>query len=904
MKKVFLTLIAFLISLSICALALVSCGDSGNEGGKDDGGSENGGETGNQGGSENQGGSGNQGGSVDEGTHTHTVVTDEAKAPTCTETGLTEGNHCSSCGVVLVEQKVVDALGHTEVVDEAVAPTCTETGLTEGKHCSVCEEILIEQETVKASGHSITEENKCSGCELVCSSGLIFTLSEEKDYYIVSGIGSCEEKNIYIPKTHEKLPVKSIGNESFSVSEIESIYIPDSITSIGDHAFKNCASLKSVVIPDSVTNVGQDAFDGCVKLSAVYISDIAAWCNISFKFGGNLNSNPLYLAKNLYFNGELVRELVIPDGVTSIGYMAFSGSDSIISVIIPDSVTSIGESAFTNCENIISVSIGDNLTNIGYMAFYDCDNLVSVRLGKAVKLIGDYAFENCNKLVEIINDSSLNIVSGSADYGYIGHNAKEIHSGESKIVNKDDYIFYTYGKTNFLLGYIGVDSALTLPESYNGEKYQIYKYAFYWRDDITSIVIPNSVTAIGTRAFDRSATIRSVYISDLTAWCKMTFEAGSAVLNGRNLYLNGELVKQLVIPEGVVEISDNAFTGCSSINSVVIPSSVKKIGNYTFSACSNIVEVVNHSSLNITAGSTLNGYIGKYAKEIQTENSKTVNKDGYLFYTFDEVNYLLGYVGEDTELTLPESYNGESYEIYKYAFFNLDDVISVIIPDSVTSIGYNAFYDCDSLTSVVIGNNVTSISDYAFYSCNSLTSARIGDSVTSIGNLAFYDCTSLKSIEIPDSVTGIGEDAFAYCDSLTSITVPFVGASKDGAENTHFGYIFGGSSYSNNASFVPQSLKSVIITGGFRIDDYSFYNCLHITDIVIPSDVTSIGKNAFFKCNGLESVVFNATSTWYVTTNSYNWQNQTGGTEIDVTDTSENATYLKGTYYYYYWYKK
>jgi len=180
MKKSLLGLIALLIALSLCAFALVSCGDSGNEGGKDDGGSENGGETGNQGGSENQGGSGNQGGSVDEGTHTHTVVTDEAKAPTCTETGLTEGNHCSSCGVVLVEQKVVDALGHTEVVDEAVAPTCTETGLTEGKHCSVCEEILIEQETVKASGHSITEENKCSGCELVCSSGLIFTLSEEK----------------------------------------------------------------------------------------------------------------------------------------------------------------------------------------------------------------------------------------------------------------------------------------------------------------------------------------------------------------------------------------------------------------------------------------------------------------------------------------------------------------------------------------------------------------------------------------------------------------------------------------------------------------------------------------------------------------------------------------------------
>ena len=83
----------------------------------------------------------------------HTEVVDEAVAPTCTETGLTEGKHCSVCETVLVAQEVVDALGHTEVVDEAVAPTCTETGLTEGKHCSVCETVLVAQEVVAATGH-------------------------------------------------------------------------------------------------------------------------------------------------------------------------------------------------------------------------------------------------------------------------------------------------------------------------------------------------------------------------------------------------------------------------------------------------------------------------------------------------------------------------------------------------------------------------------------------------------------------------------------------------------------------------------------------------------------------------------------------------------------------------------
>ena len=199
---------------------------------------------------------------------------------------------------------------------------------------------------------------------------------------------------------------------------MENIVIPSTykqikVTQILQDGFADAYNLKSITIPDSVTSIGSGAFESCSSLEAVYITDIAKWCEISFE---NNMANPFCYAKNLYLSGEIVTNLVIPEGATEIKNYAFYGCSSLTSVTIPNSVTSIGWVAFMGCSNLTSITIPNSVTSIGLGAFSLCSSLASITIPDSVTSIGDNAFAGCSSLSSITIPSSVTSIGDDAFY--------------------------------------------------------------------------------------------------------------------------------------------------------------------------------------------------------------------------------------------------------------------------------------------------------------------------------------------------------------------------------------------------------------------------------------------------------------------------------------------------------
>ena len=563
--------------------------------------------------------------------------------------------------------------------------------------------------------------------------------------------------------------------------------------------------------------------------------------------------------------------------ITTIGdktvYALFGGTEGLQYSLSSDG-TYYSVSGYTG--TLTDVVIGKRynnkpVTKISSFAFKNNTNIVSIKLPNTITSIDSYAFEDCYKLVEVYNKSTLSITAGSSSYGYVAYYAKNVYTedgGSKLLTNENGYVIYTDGTENILIAYTGTERELILPSYIT----KINQYAFYNCRGLTSVTIPDSVTSIGDKAFCGCTGLTSVTIGNsvtsirgnafygCTGLTTVNWNATACKSVGYSIFdgcsklatVNiGDNVKiipsdafshctgltSVTIPDSVTSIGEFAFFGCTELTSITIPNSVKSIGESAFRNCYRLVEVYNKSALSITAGSSSNGYVAYYAKNVYTNeggSKLTTDENGYVIYTDGDEKILVAYHGTNTELVLPSYIT----KINQYAFYGCTGLTSVTIPNSVTSIGSYAFSGCSGLTSITIPDSVTSIGSYAFSGCSGLTSITILDSVTSIGSSAFSGCTGLTSVTIPSSVTNIGNSAFSGCTGLTSVTIPdSVTSIGDDA--------FKGCSGLTTMT-IPNSVTS--------IGDSAFRDCSSLTSVTIPDSVTSIGDDAFCRCKGLTSV--------------------------------------------------
>lgn len=600
-------------------------------------------------------------------------------------------------------------------------------------------------------------------------------------------------KSICLPDS-----VKTVANGMFNgCTVLESVRLSPFTTVIGSESFNNCQALTEIDIPATVKTIGYGALSNCKGLKKVNITDLKAWTQIEYtEYNAQVakvyNGNPLKSAHALYLNGELVRDLVIPEGTETIKDFAFQDCDSLNSVTFPSSLVEIGKEAFRDCNNLETVNWNNGIRKVGMDAFaaagvkevhindlaswfkidfdsngayyganpvvtsrkmymrnrllrslsvpagvdsiknfamYRNEGLSSVSIPSSVKYIGEYAFSGCG------NITTVRMAAGSVkeigDFGFTGC------SSISKLTLSDCL------------------------EKING-------WAFANCDALTSIHLPASLKEIGGYAF-RYAGIERVDIDDIAAWCAVKFgnEEANPTSRSHNLYLRGQLLRHLFIPDRVKSIGDYAFYGCRDLESVTFGDGIRPLkGNQTFYGCSGLETV----TLGLLTDEIANNYFLS-CSNIRHVISKYEEPPMVGANTFADATFKEGYLTVplySSDFYKDDAVWGKFSNIYESGSYFKFPIITIILCDDAayvlhTSDGSEAEAD------YAMARPMAETSEAS--STEIILPETVGDgvSVKGIAPGAFQDRPDLTAITLPARLDSIGEDAFVFCTELKKV---------------------------------------------------------------------------------------------------------------------------------------